>query len=211
MRNIAEVTDMNSENDLILVDMDDRQIGFGEKLQVHQKGLLHRAFSVILFDGNRLLIQRRAEGKYHSAGLWANTCCSHPRRGQTLSEAAHMRLYEECGIRDAEIREAGSFVYRAVFQNGLTEYEYDHVFVGTYNGAFEANPEEIAEMKYVPLTELKQDMLTHPEQYAVWFFTALKIAEGKISEKRKELRQNENVTETDFRKKRNRYDSLPVR
>lgn len=88
-----------------------------------------------------------------------------------------MRLYEECGIRDAKVREAGSFVYRAVFQNGLTEYEYDHVFVGTYRGAFVPNPEEISEMKFVPLAEIKQDMITHPQQYAVWFFTAFKIAE----------------------------------
>lgn len=175
---------MNREKDLILVDLDDRPIGCGEKTEVHQKGLLHRAFSVFLFDGDSLLIQRRAEGKYHSAGLWANTCCSHPRRGQTLSEAAQMRLYEECGIRDTEVREAGSFVYRAVFQNGLTEYEYDHVFVGTYSGAFVPNPEEISEMKFVPLAELKQDIITHPEQYAVWFFTAFKIAEDWLCDRK---------------------------
>lgn len=165
------------EKDLILVDLDDRPVGWGEKTEAHQKGLLHRAFSVFLFDGDRLLIQRRAEGKYHSAGLWANTCCSHPRREQSLSEAAQTRLVEECGIRDVKLWEAGSFVYRAVFPNGLTEYEYDHVFVGTYSGAFEPNPEEISEMKFVPLTELKEDMTAHPERYAVWFFTAFKIAE----------------------------------
>lgn len=171
------IMDMISENDLILVDLDDREIGRGEKLDVHRQGLLHRAFSVFLFNGDSLLIQRRAAGKYHSAGLWANTCCSHPRAGQPLREAVALRLEQECGITGVEVREAGSFVYCAGFQNGLTEYECDHVFVGEYDGALAPNPDEVSEMRYVPLTELKQDMLVHPEQYAVWFFTALGIAE----------------------------------
>ncbi len=124
-------------------------------MDVHRKGLLHRAFSVFLFDGDRLLIQRRAAGKYHSAGLWANTCCSHPRVGETLQEAAAKRLLLECGIEKVTLREAGRFVYRAVFSNGLTEYESDHVLVGEYAG-----------------------MLAAPERYAVWFFTALGMAEA---------------------------------
>lgn len=165
------------KNDLILVDLDDRETGSGEKLEVHRKGLLHRAFSAFLFSGDSLLIQRRADGKYHSAGLWANTCCSHPRAGETLEEAVRKRLALECGIREAEIREAGRFVYRAVFPNGLTEYEMDHVFVGEYAGSFEANPEEASELRRIRLDELKQDMLNAPERYAVWFFTALGIAE----------------------------------
>ena len=168
---------MNQKNDLILVDLDDQEIGYGEKLDVHRRGLLHRAFSVFLFRGNSLLIQQRALGKYHSAGLWANTCCSHPYRGQLLPEAVTIRLEQECGITDAKIREAGSFVYRCGFPNGLTEYEYDHVFVGTYEGAFVPNPEEIVEMRYIGLQDIKQDMIMHPEKYAVWFFTALGIAE----------------------------------
>jgi len=168
---------MNPEKDIILVDPDDRETGTGEKADVHRRGLLHRAFSVFLFNGDSLLIQRRATGKYHSAGLWANTCCSHPRAGQTVAEAAALRLEQECGITGARIREAGSFVYRAVFANGLTEYEYDHVFTGEYSGTFDPDPEEIEELRYVPLAELKQDLLTHPERYAVWFFTALGIAE----------------------------------
>ena len=164
-------------SDLILVDLDDRETGRGEKLEIHRKGLLHRAFSVFLFNGDRLLIQRRAAGKYHSAGLWANTCCSHPRAGETTEEAVQKRLALECDIREAEIREAGRFVYRAVFPNGLTEYEMDHVFVGEYAGPFNANPEEVSELRRIPLDELKQDMLCAPERYAVWFFTALGIAE----------------------------------
>lgn len=168
---------MTSENDLILVDLDDNETGRGEKLDVHRRGLLHRAFSVFLFNGDSLLIQRRAADKYHSAGLWANTCCSHPRTGQSLREAVTLRLEHECGITGAEVREAGSFVYRASFANGLTEYEYDHVFVGEYDGEFTPNPEEASEMRFVPLRELKQDMLENPQRYAVWFITALGIAE----------------------------------
>ena len=169
---------MAAEDDLILVDLDDRETGRGEKMDVHRRGLLHRAFSVFLFDGGRLLVQRRAAQKYHSAGLWANTCCSHPRAGQPLPEAVAQRLLEECGITGARVREAGSFVYRAPFPNGLTEYELDHVFVGEYAGPFAPNPEEIAELRFVPLTELKEDMRTNPDRYAVWFFTALGIAES---------------------------------
>ena len=177
---------MDRVNDLILVDLDDREIAYGEKMEVHRRGLLHRAFSVFLFDGDRLLIQRRAAGKYHSAGLWANTCCSHPRAGQALEDAAMQRLREECGITGASVRETGSFVYRAAFPNGLTEFEVDHVFIGEYAGAFSPDPEEIAELRYVPLAELKQDMLDCPEKYAPWFFTALRIAEaGRIAKESK--------------------------
>ena len=168
---------MNPANELILVDLDDRETGYGEKMDVHRRGLLHRAFSVFLFDGDRVLIQRRAEGKYHSAGLWANTCCSHPRAGETVPEAAKRRLREECGVEDVNLREAGSFVYRAAFPNGLTEYEFDHVLVGEYSGSFSADPEESSELRFVPLSELKQNMLVSPERYAAWFITALGIAE----------------------------------
>lgn len=175
---------MTTENDLILVDLDDRETGCGEKTDVHRRGLLHRAFSLFLFSGDRLLIQRRAAGKYHSAGLWANTCCSHPRAGESLTEAVARRLALECGITGVPVREAGSFVYRAAFPDGMTEYEFDHVFVGEYGGPFTPDPEEVAEMRCVPLPELKQDMLDHPGRYAVWFFTALGIAEaGRKPEK----------------------------
>ena len=168
---------MENNHDLILVDLDDRETGRGEKLDVHRRSLLHRAFSIFLFDGDRVLIQQRSEGKYHSGGLWANTCCSHPRAGMPIEESAAQRLRRECGIENVPLRDVGQFVYRASFPNGLTEYEYDHVLVGEYAGPFSPDPEEIAELKYVPLEELKQDMLTHPERYAAWFFTALGIAE----------------------------------
>ena len=169
---------MNRESDLILVNLDDREIGYGEKMEVHRKGLLHRAFSVFLFHGDCLLIQQRAAGKYHCPGLWANTCCSHPHRGEALQNAVRKRLTEECGIAGILLREAGRFVYRAVFSNGLTEYEMDHVFVGEYGGDFSPAPEEIAVLRYVPLPALKQNMTEEPEKYAPWFFTALGIAEA---------------------------------
>ena len=166
------------KDDLILVDLDDRETGSAGKTETHRRGLLHRAFSVFLFDGDRVLVQKRADGKYHSGGLWANTCCSHPRSGESLSEAAARRLEQECGIEGVSLREAGRFVYRASFRNGLTEYEYDHVLVGEYAGPFSPDPEEAAALRYVPLPELKRDMLAAPERYAVWFFTALGIAEA---------------------------------
>ena len=172
---------MKREKDLILVNLDDQEIGYGEKMDVHRKGLLHRAFSVFLFHGDRLLIQQRAAGKYHGAGLWANTCCSHPYAGQLLLDAVPQRLMEECGITGVSLREVGSFVYRAVFPNGLTEFEVDHVFVGEYEGALSPDPDEIAELRYVPLEKLKEDMIENPEKYAPWFFTAIGIAEaGRI-------------------------------
>lgn len=174
----------NIEDRLILVDMIDREIGSCSKMETHMKGLLHRAFSVFVFRGNELLIQKRAAGKYHSGGKWANSCCSHPRRGEQLADAVSRRLKEECGINpctcdDAEskdrIFEAGAFVYRAVFENGLCEYEYDHVFVMEHDG-FVRNPEEAEEMKYVSIDWLLEDMIINPDAYAPWFITALPIA-----------------------------------
>lgn len=161
---------VEEENKLTLTNLEDEELGTGEKLEVHKRGLLHQAFSVLLYHENKVLIQKRAEGKYHSAGLWANTCCSHKRHGEKLLEAARRRLREEAGI-DCEIREIGSFVYRAVFDNGLTEYEYDHVFIGQYKGTFVCNRQEAEEMKYVEADWLAEDMEKHPERYAPWFLT----------------------------------------
>ncbi len=123
-----------AEDCLILVNYRDEQIGQGYKLEVHKKGLLHRAFSVFLYDGNKLLIQKRASNKYHSAGLWANTCCSHPRVGEKLEMAVQRRLLEEVGV-SCDVKHLNSFVYREVFDE-LSEYELDHIFVGEYKGGF---------------------------------------------------------------------------
>ncbi len=156
---------------IVLVDIFDRQIGVGEKLEVHQKKLLHRAFSIFLYQDNKMLIQKRAEGKYHSAGLWANTCCSHPRDGEVLEIAVKRRLLEEAGIQ-CTVTELYTFIYMENFTDGLSEYELDHVFVGEYTGDFVPNPEECSEMKWVDMDELAKDLQENPLHYAAWFLTA---------------------------------------
>lgn len=156
---------------VVLVDLFDRRIGQLPKLEAHHHGKLHRAFSVFIYHEGKLLVQRRAAHKYHSAGLWANTCCSHPRPEESLEEAARRRLMEEAGI-DCPLQEIGSFVYRAILDNCLSEYEIDHVFAGEYGGAFTRNAEEADEMRFVDMQWLAQDMTEHPEGYAVWFITA---------------------------------------
>ena len=164
-----------AEDELILVNYRDEVTGYGRKLSVHQKGLLHRAFSIFIFRNNELLIQKRAAAKYHCAGLYANTCCSHPHRGENLVDATERRLYEEAGIR-CQITEVSSFIYRAPFDNGLTEYELDHIFIGEYDGEYKCNHEEAEEMKYVDIDRLLTDMEQNPGAYAPWFITALPIA-----------------------------------
>ena len=164
-------TEMPAEDRLILTDINDNQIGTETKLTVHRKGLLHRAFSVFIYSGSTVLIQKRAAGKYHSAGLWANTCCSHPRNGETTADAAKRRLMEEAGIA-CNLHEVQSFIYRAPFKNGLTEYEIDHIFAGEYSGTFTCNREEAEDMKFIDMDELSQDIVRKPERYAPWFITA---------------------------------------
>ena len=159
-----------AEDCLILVNYRDEQIGQGYKLEVHKKGLLHRAFSVFLYDGNKLLIQKIASNKYHSAGLWANTCCSHPRVGEKLEMAVQRRILEELGV-SCDVKHLNSFVYREVFDE-LSEYELDHIFVGEYKGGFVCNKEEAEEMKYVDIDWLAKDMVEAPQKYAAWFLTA---------------------------------------
>ena len=160
------------EDRLILVDYKDNKIGEGFKQEVHEKGLLHRAFSVFIINGNKMLIQKRARDKYHSAGLWANTCCSHPRVNEDTYEAAKRRLREECGI-ECDIREIGSFIYRSVYENGMTEYELDHVFVGYYDGEYKPDLSEIEELKYVDIDLLLDDIKDNPDEYSTWFKSAL--------------------------------------
>ncbi len=159
------------EDQLVLVDLFDRECGTAGKLEVHQKGWLHRAFSVFLVNGKHMLIQKRAEHKYHSGGLWANTCCSHPRVDETLDSAVSRRLKEETGI-SCPVKEVFSFVYRAVFENHLIEYELDHVYVGNYKGDFQTNPEEASEMKWISFEQLAEELITNPEIFAPWFIIA---------------------------------------
>lgn len=154
---------------VILVDENDQPIGEMEKMEAHKKGVLHRAFSVFIFNKkNELMIQQRALTKYHSPGLWTNTCCSHPREGEKTIDAAHRRLIEEMGF-DCEIKEIFSFTYKADVGQGLTEHEFDHVFVGNFNADPKINPDEVNDWKFVSMAEIKKDMTRSPEKYTVWF------------------------------------------
>ncbi|MBA5630030.1 isopentenyl-diphosphate Delta-isomerase [Moheibacter lacus] len=154
---------------VVLVDEKDQQLGLMEKQQAHVAGLLHRAFSVFVFNSNgELLLQQRAADKYHSPLLWTNTCCSHPRKNETYLEAAHRRLQEEMGF-DCELEEKFHFIYKAQLGERLFEHELDHVFVGQYDGAISINPEEVEETKWVSMEELELDMKNNPENYTIWF------------------------------------------
>lgn len=157
------------EESLILVNEKDEVTGFGEKIDVHRKGLLHRAFSILIVNAkNELLLQKRANGKYHSAGLWANACCSHPLKGEDTLAAAHRRLREELGF-DCGLEFAFKFIYRAGFENGLTEHELDHVFTGRYDGPVNPDPAEVSEIKWISPDGLKSSLAREPEAYAAWF------------------------------------------
>lgn len=165
--------------EIALINIDDEITGYCEKLEVHKKGLLHRAFSIfIVNDKGEMLIQRRNENKYHSGGLWTNACCSHQRKGEELSEAIHRRLQEEMGF-DCKLEEKFNFVYRTEFKDSLVEYELDHVFVGYYSGEVSLNMEETSEFKWIDIAELKEDLTKHAEKYTSWFIIATpKLIEG---------------------------------
>jgi isopentenyl-diphosphate Delta-isomerase len=159
---------------VILVNENDQAIGTMEKMEAHEKALLHRAFSVFIFNSkNEMLIHQRAFSKYHSGGLWTNACCSHPRENETAEQAAHRRLEEEMGF-DCDIDHQFSFVYKAELDQGLTEHEFDHVFTGIYESEIKPNPEEVAAFKYISISDLKKDLNAHPERYTEWFKIAFK-------------------------------------
>lgn len=154
---------------VILVNEKDEQIGLMEKIEAHEKALLHRAFSVFVFnDKNELMIQQRALGKYHSPGLWTNTCCSHQHEGESNVEAGKRRLQEEMGF-STELKDTISFIYKAPFDNGLTEHEFDHILVGEYNEEPQPNPDEVADWKWISLEAIKTDMEINPLIYTEWF------------------------------------------
>lgn len=157
---------------IILVDKNDKQVGTGEKMDVHRAGKLHRAFSVFIFNSKgETLLQRRALDKYHSAGLWTNTCCSHPRVGEDTLAGAKRRLKEEMGI-ECELKEVDSFVYKTKFE-GLFEHEFDHIFVGFYEGNPVLNKDEACDFTWISMDELKKDIKQRPEKYTSWFKIAL--------------------------------------
>ncbi|NQX85278.1 MAG: isopentenyl-diphosphate Delta-isomerase [Flavobacteriaceae bacterium] len=157
------------EEHVILVNESDEQIGLMPKMEAHEKAVLHRAFSVFVFnDNNELMLQQRALDKYHSPGLWTNTCCSHQRDGETNIEAGKRRLQEEMGFV-TELKESIAFIYKVPFDNGLTEHEYDHVLLGKFNNVPRINPEEVADWKWMLLEDVKEDIAKSPEQYTAWF------------------------------------------
>ena len=154
---------------VILVDENDKQIGLMPKMEAHEKAVLHRAFSVFVFNGkNELMLQQRALHKYHSPGLWTNTCCSHQRDGETNLEAGKRRLFEEMGFV-TDLKETTSFIYKAPFENGLTEHEFDHILVGNYENDPLINKDEVASWKWVDLDLVKQNIEKSPELYTAWF------------------------------------------
>jgi len=159
----------STQTNVILVDEYDNELGIMEKLAAHQQGLLHRAFSVcIVTKNNELLLQQRAFGKYHSEGLWTNTCCSHPNPGEGILDAAHRRLREEMGI-ECELRESFHFIYHATLENGLIEHELDHVIIGFSDETPHLNTNEAIAFKWMDLKKIQQDVIENPTQYTFWF------------------------------------------
>jgi isopentenyl-diphosphate delta-isomerase len=169
-----------AEDLIVLVNENDEQIGSIGKLEAHQKGLLHRAFSIIVWnDQHEILIHQRAIGKYHSEGLWTNTCCSHPKVGETILEAAHRRLQEEMGF-DCELQQKFHFIYLVELENQLIENELDHVLIGTFNQNPSPNPEEIKDYRWISLEKLKNEIAEKPAQFTFWFKEIIRNYEDKI-------------------------------
>jgi isopentenyl-diphosphate delta-isomerase len=165
---------------VVLVNEDDVEIGLMPKLEAHQKGILHRAFSVFIFNSKgEMLLQQRAFGKYHSEGLWSNTCCSHPLPDESAHHGAVRRLQEEMGIH-ADLRFLFSFQYHVNLENGLTENELDHVFWGISDARPDINTDEVSNFRYMKIQDIKAGMLAHPDQYTEWFKICLAEVEDKI-------------------------------
>ena len=164
------------DESVILVDEQDRAIGAAPKLDAHRDAQLHRAFSIFISDDDgKILLHRRADGKYHSSGFWTNACCGHPRPGEDALTAAHRRLREEMGIA-CDLEERGAFIYRAAVDNGLTEHELDHVFVGRYSGDPSPAREEVQDWKWISPDELNAWLAREPEVFTVWFRQALYVS-----------------------------------
>jgi isopentenyl-diphosphate delta-isomerase len=168
---------------VILVNNNDQSLGTMEKMEAHEKGVLHRAFSVFIFNAEgKMLLQKRAEDKYHSPGLWSNAACSHPRTGEKTDEAAHRRLMEEMGF-DCKLEKAFSFTYKANVGSGLTEHEFDHVFIGYSEQTPKPNPEEVSDWKYVDFGWLLTDIENNKNYYTTWFRIALEQVKNHLENK----------------------------
>ena len=173
--------------EVILVDERDEPVGSMEKMEAHRKGILHRAFSIFIFnDRNEMLLQQRAISKYHSGGLWTNACCSHPRPAEETEDAALRRLHEELGF-STSITKIFDFTYNAAFDNGLTEHEFDHVYVGTYAGKIIPNPAEVQDYCYMKLDDVSSTILSHPHKYTAWFRIAFPKVASWLQTKGKDL------------------------
>lgn len=177
------MTDNNSPL-VTLVDIFDNPIGECSKEDAHSFPRLHRAFSVYLYSGNKMLIQRRALSKYHSGGLWSNSCCSHPRPGETLREAVADRLPTELGI-SCDADELFSFIYYNRFNDSLYEYEFDHVFLGEFNGELTLNPDEAMDAKWVEISELEKMLVETPSLFSVWFLSSAPRVIAEIKKRNK--------------------------
>jgi isopentenyl-diphosphate delta-isomerase len=168
------------KEEVILVDKDDNPVGAMEKMEAHRKAVLHRAFSVFIFNGKgEMLLQQRAPQKYHSAGQWTNTCCSHPRPGEDTRQAALRRLQEEMGFTTI-LEKLFDFTYKAEFENGLTEFEFDHVFTGIYDGDINPDPAEVGDHCFKTLDEIGVDLAAQPEKYTPWFHLAFPAVSKKM-------------------------------
>ena len=167
-----------NEPEIVLVNENDEPIGVMKKMEAHQKGLLHRAFSIFIFDSKgRMLLQQRSSEKYHGANLWTNACCSHPYPGEKVEEAAQRRLKEELGFT-TKLNEIFSFTYYAKVENNLIEHEFDHVFAGEYENEIHPNPNEVCDYKFESMKQIEEEMQSHPEKFTSW----CKIAFPKIEE-----------------------------
>lgn len=174
-------------SEVILVNENDEQVGTMDKLEAHLQAKLHRAFSVFIFNSNgQMLLQQRAADKYHSAGLWTNACCSHPSPGEDTNMAVLRRLQEEMGFSTSVIR-IFDFTYKAEFDNGLVEYEFDHVYLGVYNGEVYPNPDEVQDFCYKELEEIKEQMDQQPEEFTAWFHIAFPLLEKWLMKNKLEL------------------------
>ena len=157
------------EENVILVNEKDEPIGLMPKMEAHEKAVLHRAFSVFVLNSkNEIMLQQRAHHKYHSTLLWTNTCCSHQREGETNIQAGSRRLFEEMGFQ-TDLKELFHFIYKAPFDNGLTEHELDHVMIGYYNDEPNINTDEVENWKWMPIEAVKSDIQNNPDLYTIWF------------------------------------------
>ena len=162
-------------NKVVAVDYEDKSIKEYEKMEAHINPILHRAFSVFLYKGSKVLLQKRAMNKYHSGGLIANTCCSHPQLNENIIDNAKQRLVEELDIKVDSLQEIGNFVYYHKFNDSLYEYEFDHVIAGEFEGGYNLNLEEVSWLGWVEIEEIKKDVVENPNKYAIWFLTAFNV------------------------------------